>query len=212
MTRTIAYHRPLASSLGDRFEATMTNRQVEIGFGAKRFHFTMKSSRLHRSARLDHGGHGGSIVWRVMGYVGCASLALAMVFVSGSVLRAAPPVDPYAVVMPIDARAMVAAPRHKAKPRHVVRAKPTTPFAPATDAAEDWSVTPATDMDDTGLGIARPDPDVATLPTVNGERAVAVYGPLRRIGGKSCRDVSVFVRDLDGKVAVSPATECKAAR
>jgi len=213
--RIIAYHRPLASSFGDRFEATMTNRQVEIGFGSRRLHFTMQSSRFHRSARPSRqagDGHGGSALWRAMGYIGCASLALGLVFVAGSALRASPPVAEYAVVMLIDAKFAPVAPRHKAKPRQLVRAKPATPFAPATKAVEDWSVAPASDADGADLGIVRPDPDVATLPTVNGERAVAVYGPSRRIGGKSCRDVSVFVRGTDGKVSVSPATQCEAAR
>ena len=87
----------------------MINRQMEIGFGSKRFHFTMRSSRFHRSARPAGNGQGGSVLWRAMGYVGCASLALGLVFVSGSVLRASPPVADYAVVMPIDAK--IALPR-----------------------------------------------------------------------------------------------------
>lgn len=209
--RTIAYHATL-SSFGERFEATMTNRQVEVGFGSKRFHFTMRSSRFHRSARLAGNGQGGSALWRAMGYIGCASLALGLVFVSGSVLRASPPLSGYAVVMPIDAKAVPIAPRHKAKPRRLVRIQPVTPIMPVANAIEDWSVAPASDMDDASAGIARPEPDVATLPTVNGERAVAVYGPSRRVEGKSCRDVSLFVRGADGKVSVSPTTECKAVR
>ena len=211
MTTAIVYHRPVVSSLGERFEATMTNRQVEIGFGSKRFHFTMRSSRFHRSARQSDNGQGSSALWRAMGYVGCASLALGVVFVSGSMLRASPPVDPYAVVMPIDAKAVPVAPKHITKPRAIVHAKRLiTPLLPVTNTAEDWSVAPASDANDAGLGITRPDPDVATLPTVNGERAVAVYGPTRMVGGKECRDVSVFVRDIDGKVSASPTTECKA--
>lgn len=208
MTNAVVYHRPMASSFGERFEATMTNRQVEIGFGSKRFNFTMRSSRLHRSARSVGASQGGSLLWRAMGYVGCASLALGTVVASGSMLRASPPVDPYAVVMPIDAKAAPATPKHKAKPRPVARTKPIaliTPLAPV----DDWSVTPVADTNDGNLGLARPDPDVATLPTVNGERAVAVYGPTRIVGGKACRDVNVFVRDVDGKISASPATECK---
>ncbi|MEO5937416.1 MAG: hypothetical protein ABIQ43_00230 [Sphingomonas sp.] len=210
--RTIAYHRPPGPWSGDRFEATMTNRQVELGFGSKRLHFTMRSSRFHRSARRAADGHGGSMLWRAMGYIGCASLALGLVVVSGSVLRASPPVAEYAVVMPIAAKLPSVAPRHKAKPRQVVSAKPVTRFAPLQNPVADWSLAPASDANDANLGIARPDPDVATLPTVNGERAVAVYGPSRSVGGKSCRDVSVFVRGTDGKVSVSPATQCEAAR
>lgn len=190
----------------------MISRQVDVGFGSKRFHFTMQSSRFHRSARQADRPRSGSALWRAMGYFGCASLALGLVFVAGSALRASPPADPYAVVLPIDAKLASIAPRHKAKPRQAVRTKPATPFAPAANAVEDWSVTPASDTDEAGLGIARPDPDVTTLPTVNGERAVAVYGPRRLIGGKSCRDVSVFVRGSDGKVSVSPASQCGAAR
>lgn len=209
--RAIAFHTAL-SSPGERFEATMINRQVEVGFGSKRFHFTMRSSRFHRSARGAGNDQPGSALWRAMGYLGCASLALGLVFVSGSVLRASPPVSQYAVVMPIEAKAVSIAPRHKAKARRLVRIQPVTPIAPVADAVEDWSVAPASDTGDVVSGIARPEADVATLPTVNGERAVAVYGPLRRIEGKSCRDVSVFVRGADGKVSVSPTTECKAAR
>jgi len=209
MSNAVIYHRPAASSLGDRFEATMINRQVEIGFGSKRFHFSMRSSRLHRSARPASGGAGGSFVWRAMGYVGCASLALGIVFVSGSMLRASPPVEPYAVTLPIDAKVAPAAPRHKAKPRPIVRAKPMiTPLAPLTTSAADWSVA-ASDPDAEGLAAVRPTADVATLPTINGERAVAVYGPMRIVGGKACRDVNVFVRDMDGKISASPTTECK---
>lgn len=210
MTHTIAYHAPIASSLGDRFEATMVNRQVEIGFGAKRFHFIMRSSKFHRAAKPAVGGAGGSVLWRAMAYVGCASVALGLVFVSGSMLRASPPVAAYAVTMPIDAKTAPAAPRHKAKPRELVRAKLTAPIVPMMAPAEDWSVEPPADIGDSAPGLSRPEPDVATLPTVNGERAVAVYGPLRTVGGKSCRDVSVFVRGTDGKVSVSPTTECKA--
>ena len=94
MTTAVLYHRPAVSSLGERFEATMTNRQVEIGFGSKRLHFTMRSSRLRRSARSTGKGQSGSMLWRAMGYVGCASVGLGLVFVSGSILRAAPPVEP----------------------------------------------------------------------------------------------------------------------
>ncbi|QDZ08400.1 hypothetical protein FPZ24_13735 [Sphingomonas panacisoli] len=207
--RPIVYHRPLVSSFGDGFEATMTNRQVEIGFGSKRFHFTMRSSRFHRPAKQENRGQGASVLWRAMGYVGCASLALGLVFASGSVLRASPPVAGYEVVMPIDTKVALVKPKHKAKPRPIVRAAPITPFTPMP---YNWAVSPAADSDDTGLAIERPDPDVAALPTVNGERAVAVYGTPRIVGGKSCRDVSVFVRDVEGKVSVSPTTECKAAR
>ena len=206
-------YRPAPMSyLGDGFEAMTTHRQVEIGFGSKRFHFAMRSSRFRRSTRPAGGGNGGSILWRAMGYVGCASLALGLVFVSGGMLRASSPVDPYAVVMPIDAKVAGVVSKHKARPRQIVRAKPVVPFAPAANIDENWSVSPATEAAGGDPGIARPDPDVATLPTVNGERAVAVYGPSRLVGGKSCRDVSVFVRGTDGKVGVSPTTECKAAR
>jgi len=211
--RTITYHRPLTPSFGERFDATMTDRQMEIGFGSRRLHFTMRSSRIHRSTQGAGSDQSGSVVWRAMGYIGCASLALGLVFVSGSVLRASPPVAGYAVVMPIDAKTAIPnPPRHKAKPRQLVRAKPITPLMPVTNAADDWSVAPASNIDDAGLSIARPDSDVATLPTTNGERAVAVYGPTRTVGGKSCRDVSVFVRGSDGKVSVAPTTECKVAR
>lgn len=210
--RTIAHHRPVGASLGERFEATMINRQVEIGFGSKRFHFTIQSSRFHRSARPAVRAHGGSVVWRAMGYIGCASLALGLVFVSGGVLRASPPLAEYAVVMPIDAKLPPPATQPKAKSRQIVRTKPATPSAPVANPIGDWSVTPVSDATDASLGIARPDPDVATLPTVNGERAVAVYGPSRSVGGKSCRDVSVFVRGTDGKVSVSPTSECRAMR
>lgn len=208
---TIAYHPRLDPSFGERFAATMIDRRVEIGFGSKRFHFAMRSSRFHRSTQPIGDATGGSMLWRAMGYVGCASLALGLVFVSGSVLRASPPVAPYAVTLPIDAKSAPVAPRHKAKPRQLVRTKPiVTPLAPVTDTAGDWSF--ASDDDGATLGIARPASDVATLPTVNGERAVAVYGPTRIVDGKACRDVNVFVRDMDGKVSASPTTECKAAR
>ena len=211
-TRTIAYHAPLSPSFGDGFDATMIDRRMEIGFGSQRFHFAMRSSRFHRSTQRPGRDDGGSVLWRAMGYVGCASLALGLVFVSGSMLRASPPVDPYAVVMPIDAKAAPVTPRYKAKVRPVVRAKVVAPAAPAANPFEGWSLAPASASDDAAVGIARPDPDVATLPTVNGERAVAVYGPSRSVGGKSCRDVSVFVRGTDGKVSVSPTTKCEAAR
>lgn len=213
MTNAVAYHRPLISSFGEGFEATMTDRRMEIGFGSKRFHFAMRSSRFRRSAAAGGGGRGGSALWRAMGYVGCASLALGVVVLSGSVLRASPPADLYAVTMPIDAKAAPIVPTRKAKPRPIVRARPVAPIPPimpVLGTADDWSVAPQSDASDAGLAIARPDPDVATLPTVNGERAVAVYGPARIVGGKSCRDVSVFVRDMDGKVSASPTTECKA--
>lgn len=209
--RTIAYRIPPVAPFGDRFEATMVNREMEIGFGSKRVHFTMRSSRLRR-ATGPSGDRGGSVLWRAMGYVGCASLALGLIFVSGSMLRASPSVDPYAVVMPIDAKAAPVTPELRAKPRQIVRTKMTTSRVPATKAASDWSVEPAPAAEEIYSGIARPEPDVATLPTVNGERAVAVYGPARVVGGKSCRDVSVFLRETDGNVSVSPTTECKAAR
>ncbi|MBN8816679.1 MAG: hypothetical protein J0J06_14675 [Sphingomonas sp.] len=215
MTNAVVYHRPVASSFGERFEATMTNRQVEIGFGSKQFHFTMRSSRLRRSSRpMGHAAEerGGSMWWRVMGLVGCASLALGLLFVAGGMLKASPPAVDYAVVMPIDAKAMRTAPRAKAKERQIVRTKTIATPTPAPNIVDDWSVTPASDVEGVGTGIVRPDPDVATLPTINGERAVAVYGPSRSVDGKSCRDVSVFVRDMDGKVSVSPTTECKTAR
>ncbi len=209
MTRMIAYHAPQPLPFGDRFEATMIDRRLEIGFGSKRFHFAMRSSRFHRSTHPDGSGQGGSMLWRAMGYIGCASLALGLVFVSGSMLRASPPIDPYAVVLPIASKAAPAAPKHRAKPRSLVRARTTGPVAAGMNRNEDWSVAPPSDADDAATGIARPAPDVATLPTVNGERAVAVYGPTRIVGGKSCRDVNVFVRDVDGKVSASPTTECK---
>jgi hypothetical protein len=215
--RIIAYHAPLAPSFGDRFEATMTNREVMIGLGSRRFQFTMRSSRFHRSARRPRRageGYESTALWRVMGYLGCASLALGLVFVSGSVLRAAPPVAAYAVVMPIGDKAAPATPRHKAKPRRAIPVVPTISSAPAAAVTDvtDWSVEPAFDAGDGTLTPTLPSPDVATLPTTNGERAVAVYGPSRRVGGKSCRDVSVFVRGTDNKVSVSPTLQCDAAR
>lgn len=210
--RTIAYHRAPETPFSERFEATMIDRRVEIGFGSHRLHFAMRSSRFRRSADPRGRTAGGSVLWRAMGYVGCASLALGFVFVSGSMLRASPPVADYAVVLPIDAKVAAVTPRHKVKSRQLVRAKPVAPTTAVADSVVDWSVAPATDVGDSSLGIVRPDPDVATLPTVNGERAVAVYGPVRRVGGKSCRDVNVFVRDVDGKVSALPTTECKVAR
>ncbi|MBS0479978.1 MAG: hypothetical protein JSR79_11850 [Proteobacteria bacterium] len=210
--RTIAYQAPVAACFGDRFEATMINRRVEIGFGSKRFYFTMRSSRFRRSVAPATIGQGGSILWRAMGLIGCASLGLGLVFVSGGVLRASPPVVEYAVVVPIDAKPARVPPRARPKARQFVRVKPVTPRAPVTNAVEDWSVAAPSNTSDAGAGLARPDPDIATLPTVNGERAVAVYGPYRRVGGKSCRDVSLFVRDVDGKVSASPSTQCEGVR
>jgi hypothetical protein len=215
--RAIAYHRPLNSSFGDRFEATMTDRRVEIGVGSRRFHFAMRSSRFHRSAAPPPRagvGYEGSALWRAMGYLGCASLALGLVFVSGSMLRASPPVNPYAIVMPIGDKALPATAAHKAKPRRIAKAVPVIAPAPvaAPAASTDWSADAAFDVGDGTIASLTSSPDIATLPTSNGERAVAVYGPARRIGGKSCRDVSVFVRGSDGKVSVSPATQCDAVR
>jgi hypothetical protein len=207
--RTIAYHNPVASSFGERFEATTMSRQLRIGIGSRSFHFAMQSTRLHRSSAPARPA-AGSALWRAMGYVGCASLALGVVFVSGSMLRASPPVEAYAVVMPIEAKAALVAPLHKAKPRPAVRAKAITPFVPIVTASDDWSVAPPSDLNGADPGLARPDADVATLPTVNGERAVAVYGATRIVDGKACRDVTVFVRDVDGKVSASPSTACKA--
>lgn len=209
--RTIAYHRPTASSLGERFEATMTNHQVTIGLGSRRLHFTVRSSRLRRTVAPLHDTQG-SALWHVMGYLGCASLALGMVFVSGSVLRASPPVDAYAVVMPLDDKAAPATLRHKAKPRRAVQVVPAVSHKPTAAVADDvdWSIKPAVDAGD---GTYTPaSADVAALPAANGKRAVAVYGPRRTVGGKSCRDVSVFVRGTDNNVSVSPTVECEAGR
>ena len=218
-TTQAAYHGTAVPSVGRDvgFETAASNRRVTIGLGSRRFYIGVQSSHYRRIAKPPQAGSSGfesTALWRAMGYIGCASLALCMVIATGGVLRAAPLVSGYAVVLPIGDKAASPKPRHRAKPRRAAQIMPAVarpPVAAIADAA-DWSVDPAVDSGDVGLLPVRPDSDVATLPTTNGERAVAVYGPPRREGGKSCRDVSVFVRGTDGKVSMSPSVQCGAAR
>ena len=200
---------------GKYFERTIASRKFAIGFGSKRVYFEFENSRYHWSVGqprrlLDGRESSRKIGW--LGYTGFALLAFGVIFASGNMLRASVPTRQYSVVMPFPAEIVPITPGHKAHTRRPARAGIEGQRPAPAKISNAAIAEPLIEPSGAGTGQAGPDEDIETLPAKNGERAVAVYGPRRSVGGKSCRDVSLFVRGTDGKVSVSPITRCEPGR
>ena len=206
---------------GQRFERTTTHHRLSIGLGSKRFRFEFERVHQGFATSAPHyaaqGRAEGASHWSSMALVGVMVLSLFLAF--AQMFPARTLATRYSAVIAIPKKSVAVAAAQQSHPRRIVRPSPAAPHEPQADApALALEPAAATDLpNDVAEGevttiTSYVDPDVEALPAGNGERAVAVWGARREVNGKSCRDVQVFTRGVDGAISVKPGVKCDTGR
>lgn len=207
---------------GQRFERTTTHHKVTIGVGSRLFRFEFDRVQQGFSTsgprHVAPGRASGTSRWSSMMLVGLLVLCLMLAFVK--MLPEPNAATQYSAIMSIPKKSAIAAAvppppvQRLARPARVAPRDsrvnaPVSGLATEPAGATDLASFPEGEVTTITSAV---DSDVEALPAGNGERAVAVWGLRREVNGKSCRDVQVFTRGVDGAISVKPSVKCDKGR
>lgn len=206
---------PLGGVSPPIYERTITHRRMTISIGSRRPLFAIERIQERYSVRSaarhpqpdDVPGLPGRMLF---------GLTLICLLLAGVALLPAPaPATRYSAILAIPGKPVAAQPRPPAPQLAHFRsaaARRTAPDPARITEPSDLAqprISPLTSSAiDAPLGQPDASPDIEELPAAAGERALAVLGALRKVNGKSCRDVQLFSRSAGGTVSVRATVRC----